>query len=619
MFNWTIKTRRGKLNLGEMRSVRRRFRKYVRQHRWPMLGALLAGVGATATQLAAPWPIKVIFDFILSDQMSGSRLGDALARWVPSAGAALLAVCVAIMVIAALDALFCYFRDVLLAQTGQQIIGQIRQDLFVHLQKLPPAVFERRRTGDLLTRLTGDILMLRQMLVSAMVTAGQGALMIAAMIAAMFWLNPLLAALGIATFPLTFWATWRISRQIRQVTHRQRDKESVVTSIAHDVLGAMAVIQAFNREPVEQERFARQNRSSVRAGVKTTRLESKLYRTVSLASAAGMCAILYFGVRAVLGGTMTAGDLLVFIAYLRGLNKPMRKLAKVTSQMAKATSCGERVAELFSLEPAVRSRRGAPDLPSIRGAMVFDDVTFAYDTGVRALTNVSLAIEPGQRVAIVGHTGAGKSTLIKLLLRFHDPQTGSVRVDGHDIRAVTLESLRRQIGWVQQDTVLFGMTVAENIALGREDADFELIQAVARRVRAHEFIAALPDGYATVLGQSGLTLSGGQRQRIALARALLREPRILALDEPATGLDEVTRRVVEQAWMSSENEATTLVICHRLHDMERFDSVVLLSGGRIEGCAPHRELLAASEDYAELFAAGGEYRRSSGLTEGVAS
>ncbi|MFQ5805240.1 MAG: ABC transporter ATP-binding protein [Phycisphaerae bacterium] len=615
MFNWTIKTRRGKLDLAKMRSVRRRFHRYVHQYRWALLGAFVGAVGATLMQLAAPWPIKVIFDYILFDKMSSTWLGGVLAQWAPTATAALVWVCAAILLIAVLDASCSYMRDVLLAQTGQRVIGKIRQDLFVHLQKLPPAVFERRRTGDLLTRLTGDILMLRQMLVSAIVTAGQGLLMIAAMVAVMFWLNPLLAALAIATVPLTVWATWRISWQIRRATHRQREKESVVASIAHDVLGAMAVIQAFNREPTEEERFARQNRTSVRAGVRTTRLESKLYRTVSLASAAGTCAILYFGVRAVLNGTMTAGDLLVFVAYLRALNKPMRKLAKVTSQLAKATSCGERVAELFAIEPAVRNRPGAVALPPVRGAIAFNGVTFSYDNGVRALSNATIAIEAGEQVAVVGHTGAGKSTLIKLLLRFYDPQAGNITIDGRDVRDVTTESLRKQIGWVHQDTLLFGMTVAENIALGREDAGQEAIRDVAARVQADEFIQALPGDYATVLGQSGLTLSGGQRQRIALARALLRRPQILALDEPATGLDELTRRVVEQAWMSPENKATTLVICHRLQDMERFDRVVFLSDGRVRACGRHRELLAGNEEYGALVAAGESHHRAAGVTE----
>jgi ATP-binding cassette subfamily B protein/subfamily B ATP-binding cassette protein MsbA len=347
-------------------------------------------------------------------------------------------------------------------------------------------------------------------------------------------------------------------------------------------------------------------------------LESKLYRTLSLASAVGLCAILYVGVRAVLTGSMTAGDLLVFISYLRGLNKPLRSLSKLSGQVAKATACGQRVAEIFAIPAQVRDRSDARTLDDVRGMIEFDSVGFGYEPGIPALSDVSLRVAPGERIAVVGPTGAGKSTLIKLLLRFYDPQTGCVRIDGTDVRDVTVESLRRQIGWVHQDTILFGMTVAENIALGRSDAEAELVRAVARRVQADEFIRALPNGYDTVLGQSGLTLSGGQRQRLALARALLRAPGILLLDEPATGLDALTRQLVEEAWMSPENRATTLVICHRLHAMERFDRIVVLSGGKLAECGQHTKLLAANQLYAEMFAAGHFERAPAGVAEQLA-
>ncbi|UCF22914.1 MAG: ABC transporter ATP-binding protein, partial [Ralstonia sp.] len=295
------------------------------------------------------------------------------------------------------------------------------------------------------------------------------------------------------------------------------------------------------------------------------------------------------------------------------------KVAKLTAQVAKATACGQRVAELFALEPAVRSAPDARELGPIAGTVDFERVDFTYEGNRPALSDVTLHVAAGERVAIVGPTGAGKSTLMKLLLRFHDPQEGRVQVDGDDLRDVTIESLRRQIGWVHQDTVLFGMSVAENITLGRVDASEALVRDVAARVHADEFIEKLPDGYDTVLGQEGATLSGGQRQRLALARALLREPRILLLDEPATGLDPLTRRVVEQAWLAPTNNATTLVIAHRFHDMNRFDRVVFLSDGRVCAIGPHEELLKSSRDYAALVAAGTDGPHSVKLSEYLAS
>ena len=604
MSKWKIKTSRGRLDLGDAGAVWSRFARYGRPHTGALLVATGASLGAVLMALAAPWPIKIVFDYILSDNLSSGWLASVWSRISSGPMSALGWVCGAILLIAVFDAFFSHVRDVTLAETGQRIVGKMRRDLFAHLQTLPPSVFERRRTGDLLMRLTGDIQMLRQMMVNAVVTVGQSSLAVIAMLGAMFWLNPLLAALGVVTVPITLWAGWRISRQIRHATKNQREKESVIASIAHDVLGAMSIVQAFNREPIEQKRFSRQERSSVRAGVKTTRLQSKLYRVVSVASAAAMCAILFVGVRSILEGTMTAGDLLVFISYLRSLNKPIRRLAKVTGQVAKATTCGQRVAEILELKTAVRDDTHARELTETRGGIKLTSVSFHYDNQAEALQDINLTIEPGQRVAIVGHTGAGKSTLARLLLRFYDPQTGTIEIDGQDVRTITLASLRRAIGWVHQETILFGMTVSENIALGCPEADEAAIREVAARVGATEFIESLPGGFEAVLGQSGSTVSGGQRQRIALARALLPKPAILLLDEPAAGLDAVSRGWVEQAWLSEQNQATTIVICHRLVDMERFDRIVVLRSGSIGQQGTHEELLAHEGDYAAMFSAG---------------
>lgn len=606
MSAWKIKTRRGTLDFDGARSVLKRFRGYILPHRGPLLVAFCAALGSIVMQVLTPWPIKIIFDFILSDKMGSSRLGELLNTWTNGPMSALAWVCGGVLAISALDSLFAYVRDVVLAQTGQRVVGQLRQDLFAHLQTLPPGDTARHHTGGLLVRLTSDMQMLRQMLVNAIITAGENGLLIVAMVAMMFWLNPLLALVGVFTIPVTIGASWRIGRQIRKATDKQREQESRIASVAHDVLGAMSITQAYNREQIEEKRFARQNRRSIRAGVKATRLESKLFRIVSLASAVTVCVILYIGVRSVLQGIMTAGDLLVFVAYLRSVNKPLRKIAKLAGQVAKATSCGQRVAEIFAIEPSVRDREGAVALSSPQGRISVEGVTFCYDPERPALSNVTLEIAPGERVAFVGHTGAGKSTLIKLLLRFHDPQEGVLRIDGTDLRDIKLRSLRRHIGWVHQDTVLFGMSVAENIALGKPHADIEEIMTAAQRVAADEFIENLPDGYDTVLGQGGHTISGGQRQRLALSRALLRNPSILLLDEPVTGLDELTMQIVERAWLSPDNKATTLVVCHRLREMNRFNRIFVFSHGRVSESGTHDELIAKGADYATLLRASGD-------------
>ncbi len=262
------------------------------------------------------------------------------------------------------------------------------------------------------------------------------------------------------------------------------------------------------------------------------------------------------------------------------------------------STCGQRLADLFAARPAIVNKPDAIELASPRGEIAFEKVSFSYDDGKRTLQDIDLSFRAGERVAIIGPTGAGKSTLVKLLLRFHDPESGRVTFDGLDLRDVTTESLRRAIGWVHQDTVLFGMSVSENIALGRPEAEPAQIVECARRVQGHEFIEKLPQKYETILGQNGVTLSGGQRQRLALARALLREPRVLLLDEPATGLDARTRRIVEESWLSPANRATTIVICHRLQDMQRFDRVVMIQNGRVVANGLHTELLRTDPSYA---------------------
>jgi len=597
----TIKTRRGKLNLAEASSIWRRFLPYALRHRWTLFLALVCSIGATMTVLAMPWTVKVIFDYVLNDKMDGTWLGGLLDRVAGTQIAALWWVCGSILVIAVLDGMFNYWRDVALAQTGQKVVGQLRQDVFKHLQKLPPSEFEQRRTGDLLNRLTGDILMLRQMLTSAMVTAGEGVLLMVVMAAAMLLLNFQLGMISLVAVPIIAYSAIRIARKIRKATKRQREKESVVANIAHDVISAMPIIQAFNREPIERERFNQYNRASIRADLKTTRLESVLYRTVAIGSAVALCGVLLLGTRAVLDGRMTAGDLLVFIAYLRGMAKPMRRIAKVTGQIAKSTTCGRRVAELLDIKPLTKDRKNAPDIQITSGTIRFKEVGFAYPNGHEALHQIDLEIPAGQRVAVVGASGAGKSTLIKLLLRFFDPTRGRVTIDGQDICKVKRASVRRQIGWVHQDTVLFGLTVQENIALAAPETPLERISEVADQVQASEFINKLPKGFGTFLGQSGHTLSGGERQRLALARALVHRPKILLLDEPATGLDAVTRRIVSQAWMSEENSATTVVICHRLHEMDRFDRIIVMSEGRVLACGSHADLMQRCHEYAQSY------------------
>ncbi len=610
-----FKTGRGNLDLNEVAIVRRRFARYVRPYWRSLLIAFTATIGAVAMKVAAPWPIKLVFDVVLFDGMADTSLGRWFNQHAPEPTSALAVICAAIIFIALAEAGFAYFRDVLLAKTGQNVVGKIREALFRHLQKLSPDVFETHRAGDLLMRLTGDIKMLRQMMVNAWITAGENILTILVTSAVMFWLNPVLAAVALAVIPFIAWSTARISKRIRHVAKTQREKESFVASIAHEVLGAMTVVQAFNRQKTEAQRFARQNRSSIRAGVRATKLEAKLFRIVSLSSAIGLCAVLFLGVRSVLDGVMTPGDLLLFIAYVRAVNKPLRKLSKLAGQTAKATACGIRIGEILAIPPAIQDAPDAVTAANLTGRIELDRVSFDYPDGTPALADVSMHVEPGQCVAVVGRSGAGKSTLMKLLIRFYDVTDGAIRLDGTDIRRFTVASLRDQLAVVQQDTVLFGLSITENITLGTDQATKSDIRAAAKAVGAHGFIKKLPDKYETRLSENGTTLSGGQRQRIALARALLRGSPILLLDEPIAGLDAHAARHAEASWLRADSTMTTLVICHDLANMRRFDCVFVLDRGRLIDHGSHDQLLDRCGDYAELYNAWNARTRESTDTE----
>ena len=601
-----IKTQRGKLDFGEVDLIRKRFASYLRPHRMALLAAFLASFGAVAMQVASPWPIQLVFDIVINDDMANTAVGQWFAAHASDTTLALAIICGCIVLIALAEASFCYVRDILLARTGQQVVGKLRQSLFRHMQRLSPDVFESRLTGDLLMRLTGDIQMLRQMIVNAWITAGQNLLTIVAIIAVMFWLNPFLALVATATIPLIAWSTVRISKRLRKVSANQREKESFVAAVAHEVLGAITTVQAFNREKVESQRFARQNRASIRAGLKATRLEAKLFRIVTLSSAVGMCAVLFIGVRSVLNGVMTAGDLLVFVAYVRAINKPLRKLSKLAGHVAKSTACGMRIAEILKIPPTIQDAPDAIVAQRVRPKIELRDVSFTYPNGTQALQGLSLCIEPGERVAVVGRSGAGKTTVMKLLLRFYDPTEGTILLDDHDISQFTVTSLRDQIAVVQQDTVLFGLTIAENISLGSEEIDaqevhqVEAVRRAAKAVGAHSFIMGLPEGYDTKLSERGTTLSGGQRQRIALARALLRDAPILILDEPVSGLDAEVARLAESTWMAPDPARSVIVICHDYSFMERYDRIVVLDNGRLLDVGTHVELLKRCESYKAL-------------------
>ncbi|MFO0974153.1 MAG: ABC transporter ATP-binding protein [Phycisphaerae bacterium] len=624
-----MKTARGTLDLRQFAGTIWYFTGLLRPHGWVLSAALAATLVNILLSIAAPWPVQVVLDHVLLGKKPKPWM-QAVVRKIEHAGrrgeanpaapsppaeyrkltvvpldggrvALLWAACGSVVLIAVFSGLSDYGATLLEANTAQKIGNALRRRLFKHMQTLSLRFHERNRTGDLLLRLTGDISMVRDMLVESMFDLASAALLTVGLLAVMLRLSPLLTAVALAALPIVAGVSMVISIQLRSAVRKAREKEGDLISVAGEVLASIALVQAFTREEAEKERFSRLGRSSLRAGLRMVKLESRLARTVQIVTAVGTCGILYFGVHEVAGGRLTPGTLVVFMSYFNNLLKPVRSASKTAAKMAKASGCAERIRAVLATQPEVRDRPGAIEAPPIAGRVTFDDVSFAYGSTGWTVSDIRLEIPAGQRVALVGPTGAGKSTLIKLLLRFYDVGRGAVRIDGLDVRGLTLESLRRQVSVVPQETVLFGTTVGENIAMGRDGATLADAQAAARLLELDEWIRSLPEGYDTRVGERGVALSGGQRQLIALARALLRNGRILIFDEPTTGLDNATEQRVRVALRRAMAERTTLIISHRPRPLADVDRVVVVQAGRIVQDGPAESLLAESGLFRELF------------------
>lgn len=573
--------RRRTIDPGALRKLFRRMGPHLRRHRRTLLVAVLAMIGASVMEILRPWPLKIIFDGLLipsdaPDTITGWALGT-----FGDGNGLLTAASVGILLIAVIGGIFGFGQSYLIAATGQKVVAEVRLDLYRHIQRLSHSFHDQTSAGDLLARLTGDVRMMRDLLINATIYFTARILVITGTLTVMALMDWRLTLCAIVILPLLVTVSRHFSEEIKGAARRQRRKEGKIAMVMGENISAISVVQGFAREAHEEARFAKQNNSSAQAGLRATRLEAHMDRLVQVILALGTCAVVWYGVTRVQAGALTPGDLLVFTAYLSTLYKPIRKLAAMTGRIAKATASGERLLEILDLEPDVREKPDAAIAPSFTGNIAFENVSFGYPGSGPVLQGAELEIKPGECVALVGPSGAGKSTLGRLLLRFYDTTGGRVTVDGHDVRDLTLPSLREQISVVLQDSILFATTIRANIAYGRLDATDEEIETAARATGAHAFILDLPDGYDTRVGERGATLSGGQRQRIALARAILRDAPILILDEPLTGLDAETAAQVADALGVVAGGRTTLLIAHDETSQSIADRLVEVRDGRL--------------------------------------
>jgi len=561
-----------------------RFGKYfapiLARQRTLIAGSFLALFAEVLLRVLEPWPLKFIIDeLVIPSTRDGHVSLPGLGSVTPTVLLTLAAL--AVVAIAGARALAAYGNTVGFALVGNRLLTEVRDLLYSHLQLLSLSFHNKARSGDLIVRVIGDVGLLKEVTVTALLPLLGNLFVLVGMLGVMFWVNWQLALLVLAVAPLFFSSARRRTREIQHASRRQRKQESAMANTAAESIGAIKVVQALSLNDSFAEVFTSNNQHSLKEGVQAKRLAARLERTVDVLIALATALVLWFGSRLVLRHELTAGELLVFLAYLKAAFKPVRNFAKHAGRLARASASGERVLEVLEAEPDVYDLPGAVEAPSFQGRVRFEKVGFAYEPGHTVLHDVTVDIHPGQQVALVGESGSGKSTLAGLLLRLYDPTEGRVTIDGRDIRDYTLASLRGQIAVVLQDSLLFAATIRDNIAYGASDATDAEIQAAARLANAHDFVEALPDGYDTVVGERGVTLSAGQRQRIAVARAAVRKSPILILDEPATGLDEENERLLIEALERLSAGRTTLLITHNLEHAQRCDRVFLVGSSRV--------------------------------------
>ncbi|MBD2344557.1 ABC transporter ATP-binding protein [Anabaena subtropica] len=557
--------------------------------------ALIADVGFRVLE---PWPLKFVFDYVL---LRGERLNSipVIAGLEPITLLTFSAV--AVLLITGLRALAAYWSTVGLAIVGSRVMAKVRNHLYCHLQNLSLAYHTKARSGDLIIRVSSDASRLQEIMITAALPLIVSILSLFGMIGVMFWMNRSLTLLSLITLPFFWLVTNRLSQRIKDSSLKQRQQEGAVAATAAESIAAIKLIKALSLQDAFARVFAQQNQSSLKESVKTQRLAAHLERTVDAVIAMGTAIVLWYGSWLALRDALTPGDVLVFLTYLKNAFKPVQNFAKYTGRLAKAAASGERILDVLNQKPDIFDAPDAIPAPILRGAVSFDHVHFAYDSGQVLLEDINLNIQSGQQVAIVGTSGGGKSTLVSLLLRLYDPTSGRVMIDGRDIREYTLASLRPQISVVLQDSLLFAASIKENIAYGIAGVSDAEIEEAARLAHAHDFIQALPQGYDTIVGERGATLSGGQRQRIAIARAAIRQAPILILDEPTTGLDKGSEKAVIDALQRLSQNRTTFLITHDLDFATRADMIVYLENGRVVEQGSHVELMHKNGRYAALY------------------
>lgn len=568
-------------------------------------GVLFAGfciIGTTVTTLAAPWPLKMMFDHvILGKPLTG--IVSQFGAWLQAGSMQSLIVLAGIAIgLALLSAAFAYSQLLVTSRIGFEVVYKLRSELFNHLQRLSLAYHRKFSTGELLSKVVSDTNTLKDVYSEYLLALVTHVLSVAGMCAIMLMIDWQLGTLVILTFPLLFAVLYAILQSVRKSARRQRRQEGELVARLTEVLQALPLVQSFGRERYESERFESRSTETKEESIRTARMEAAASRLVEIVRALGTGIVILFGGMQVLKGRMTPGDLLVFSTYIVALFKPVRIMARLSARITKASASAERIREILDTEPDIIDAPEAIKPDRIQGAIAFKNVVFSYaaDSG-HVISGVDFQVKPGTKVALVGASGAGKSTLVNLLLRLYDPAAGRILIDGVDLKKYNREHLRQHIGYVQQNTLLFGASFRENISYGKLDASQQEIEDAAKAVGLHDFICSLPKGYDEELGERGAILSGGQRQRLSLARAIIKNPAIMIMDEPTSALDGASEAEVRLALANVTRGRTVVLIAHHLKSVSEADLILVLKGGRIIERGSHETLLKQGAHYCSLF------------------